>query len=451
MCSTNERGIYPLEKEVVSYIVDLSLSGFTHNPQFYQMKKSSINLLPLLLIILIQISCSSNPSEYTAEERIRQDVEWLASDDRAGRLAGTEYEAAAANYIADRFLQLGLNPEGDSDTYFQQFILEGPLAQSMGVENHISRNVVAGITGNEKPGQFIIVGAHYDGQGHGGTISLNHETADTLHNSADDNASGVAGLMHLAGELSDEPLSKSILFVAFSGEELGLLGSRYFADNLQISPDSILAMINFDMIGRLAEEELTIFGTGTSPQWDEILSETESSGLSVRTNPSGTGASDHSSFHDISIPVLHYFTGTHDDYHRGSDTSDEINADGILAVTGHSLDVLRGLSTIHADEMEFTATESQQQNIMSGDSVTMGVLPDYTYSGEGFRIDGVRDGGAAADAGLKEGDVIMQIGELEIDDIYGYMAALGEFTSGEEIVVKVLRSGEIINLNLTFK
>jgi S1-C subfamily serine protease len=101
--------------------------------------------------------------------------------------------------------------------------------------------------------------------------------------------------------------------------------------------------------------------------------------------------------------------------------------------------------------MEFTATESQQQNIMSGDSVTLGVLPDYTYSGEGFRIDGVRDGGAAADAGLKEGDVIMQIGELEIDDIFGYMAALGEFTSGEEIVVKVLRSGEIINLNLTFK
>ena len=415
------------------------------------MKKFSLNLLSLIVILLIQTSCSSNSGEYTAEEKIQQDVEWLAADERGGRLAGTEHEASAANYIADRFLQLGLNPAGDSDTYFQQFILEGPLAQSMGVENHISRNIVGSIIGSEDPGQFIILGAHYDGQGYGGTISLNVETADSLHNSADDNASGVAGLMHLAGELSEEPLRKSVLFVAFSGEELGLLGSRYFADNLQISTDSILAMVNFDMIGRLAEEELTIFGTGTSPQWDELLSESENSGVTIQTNASGTGASDHSSFHDIGIPVLHYFTGTHDDYHRGSDTSDEINAEGILAVTGHALDLLRDLSTLHADEMEFTATESQQQNIMSGDSVTMGVLPDYTYSGDGFRIDGVRDGGAAAEAGLQEGDVILQMGDFEIIDIYSYMEALGEFTSGEEIVVKVRRSGEIRDLTLTFK
>ncbi|MDZ7755231.1 M20/M25/M40 family metallo-hydrolase [Rhodohalobacter sp.] len=412
------------------------------------MKKFSLTLLTISLTL---ISCSSGSGEFTAEEKIRQDVEWLASDDRGGRLAGSEHEAASANYIADRFLQLGLNPAGDGETYFQQFTLAGPMAQSMGVEDHLSRNVVGTVAGSENPGQVIILGAHYDGQGHGGTISLNHENPDSLHNSADDNASGVAGLMHLAREISEEPLSKSVLFVAFSGEELGLLGSRYFADNLQISPDSVLAMINFDMIGRLTEEELTIFGTGTSSQWDEILSESQESGLNIRTNPSGTGASDHSSFHDIGIPVLHYFTGTHDDYHRGSDTPNKVNADGILAVSEHALGTLRELSAIHADEMDFTATESQQQNIMSGDSVTMGVLPDYTYSGEGFRIEGVRDGGAAAEAGLQGGDVILQMGEIEITDIYGYMEALGEFTSGEEIVVKVRRSGEIKDLTLTFK
>ena len=415
------------------------------------MKKFSLNILPIIFVLLIQSSCISNSGEYTAEEKIRQDVEWLASDDRGGRLAGTEYEASAANYIADRFLQIGLNPAGDSDTYFQQYLLEGPLAQSMGVDNYISRNVVAGITGSENPGQFIIVGAHYDGQGHGGTISLNHETADTLHNSADDNASGVAGLIHLAREISEEPLSKSVLFIAFSGEELGLLGSRYFADNLQISADSILAMVNFDMIGRLAVEELTIFGTGTSSKWDEIMSEAVESGLDIRTNSSGNGASDHSSFHDIGIPVLHYFTGTHDDYHRASDTSDKVNANGILAITEHASGIIRELSNLHADEIDFTATESQQQNIMRGDSVTMGVLPDYTYSGDGFRIDGVREGGAADEAGLREGDVIVQVGEFEIVDINGYMEALGEFTSGEEIVVKVRRSGEIRDLTLTFK
>ncbi|MFO7799065.1 MAG: M20/M25/M40 family metallo-hydrolase [Rhodohalobacter sp.] len=415
------------------------------------MTKFSIKIFCLLTFSFILFSCSSGSEEFTADEGIRQDVEWLASDDRGGRLAGTEHEAFAANYIADRFLQLGLNPEGDSDTYFQHYLLEGPLAQSMGVENYISRNVVAGITGTENTGQFIIVGAHYDGQGHGGTISLNHESADTLHSSADDNASGVAGLMHLARELSEEPLSKSVLFLAFSGEEMGLLGSRYFTDNLQISPDSILAMINFDMIGRLSEEELTIFGTGTSPQWDEILSRAENSGLNIQTNPSGTGASDHSSFHDNGIPVLHYFTGTHDDYHRESDTPDKVNADGIRAVSEHALVTLKEISSIHVDEIDFTATDSQQQNIMSGDSVTMGVLPDYTYSGDGFRIDGVREDGAAAEAGLKAGDVIVQIGEIEIDNIYGYMEALGEFNSGEEIVVKVRRSGEIRDLTLTFK
>jgi len=415
------------------------------------MKKLSLNLLPLLVILLIQTSCGSSQQELTAEEQIQQDVEWLASDERSGRLAGSSAEAASANYISDRFLQLGLEPAGDGDTYFQQFTLDGPMAQSMGVDRHISRNVVARIDGSENPGQFIIVGAHYDGQGHGGTISLNHEEPDTLHNSADDNASGVAGLMHLASELSEEPLSKSVLFVTFSGEELGLLGSRHFADNLQISPDSVLAMINFDMIGRLKDQELTVFGTGTSSQWDKILAEADSSELDIRASSSGTGASDHVSFHDIGIPVLHYFTGTHDDYHRESDTPDKVNAEGIKTISNHALDLISRLSQLEAADMDFAPTASQQTNIMSGDSVTMGVLPDYSYSGEGFRIDGVREGGPADNAGMQEDDVILQMGEIEIADIYAYMEALSEFSKGEEIVVKVRRSGEIVELPLTFR
>ncbi len=407
--------------------------------------------LLLLTIGLTFISCSTSERELTVEERVREDVEWLSSDEMAGRLAGSEQEAIAANYIADRFQQIGVDPFGDSDTYFQQFTLQGPMAQSMGVENYISRNVIGKIEGNEQPGQWIIVGAHYDGQGHGGTISLNHETADTLHNSADDNASGVAGLLYIADKLSERSFNKSVMLIAFSGEELGLLGSRYFTDNFFINRDSVAAMINFDMIGRLTNDELTIFGTGTSPEWEEILNQTSSNGLEIRRNPSGTGASDHAPFHDIGIPVLHYFTGTHDDYHRESDTSDKINTEGIIRITDHAHELMQNLDKVSAGEMEFTPTAPQQSNVMSGDSVTMGVLPDYSYSGDGFRIDGVRDGGPAEIAGLRADDIIIQMGEIEISDIYTYMQALGEFSQGEEIVVKVRRSGEIVELPLTFK
>jgi hypothetical protein len=407
--------------------------------------------LILLTFSLALISCSSGSGEYTAEEQIREDVEWLSSDEMDGRLAGTEQEAIAANYIADRFLQLGLTPAGDQDTYFQQFTLNGPMTQSMGVENHLSRNVVAISEGSTQPSQFIILGAHYDGQGHGSIISMNLDQPDSTHFSADDNASGVAGLLHLAEKLSENPIEKSVMFIAFSGEELGLLGSRYFTERLDVPSDSILAMINFDMIGRLNNEsELTIFGTETSPKWDQILSEIESNDLNIIQNGSGTGASDHVSFHDIGIPVLHFFTGTHDDYHTPGDTPDKINEQGILTLTEYAELLVRKLDELEATAMEFSEKAPQQQSVMSGDSVTMGVVPDYNFSGNGFRLDGVRTGGPADRAGMQTGDIVMQMGEIPVSNIYAYMDALGEFSPGEEIVVKVRRSGEIIELSLTF-
>ncbi len=411
------------------------------------MKNFSLILLTFSLII---ISCSSYSGEYTAEERVRQDVEWLASDERGGRLAGTVHEAEAANYIADRYLQVGLLPAGDSDTYFQQYLLEGPLAQSMNVERHLSRNVVGLIEGAEQPGQYVIIGAHYDGQGFGGAISMNHENPDTLHNSADDNASGVAGLLRLAEQFSDEPPAKSILFVAFSGEEVGLQGSRYFARNLEVEADSVLAMINLDMIGRLNDDELTIFGTGTSPMWDEILTDIEIENVEILSNPSGTGASDHSSFHEISIPALHYFTGSHEDYHRGSDTSDKIDMHGILKITNHAEKVVRSLFDLNASEIEFTPTAPQRESTMDFNSVTLGVIPDYSYSGDGFRVESIRADGPAERSGMEPGDVIIQMGDKPIQDIYDYMDSLADFSKGEEIVVKVRRSEEIVEITVTF-
>ncbi len=407
--------------------------------------------LILLIFSLTLLSCSSDSGEYTVEERIRQDVEWLASDERGGRLAGTVHESEAANYIADRFLQIGLIPGGDRDTYFQQYLLEGPLAQSMNVDRHLSRNVVGVLEGSESPGQYVIIGAHYDGQGFGGAISMNHENPDTLHNSADDNASGVAGLLRLAQQFSDEKPAKSILFVAFSGEEVGLQGSRYFAGNLEVEADSVLAMINLDMIGRLNnDDELTIFGTGTSPMWDEILTDIEIENVEIHHNPSGTGASDHVSFHSINIPVLHYFTGSHEDYHREGDTSDKIDFEGILKVSDHSGRVVKKLFALNPSEIEFTPTAPQRETSMDLNSVTLGVIPDYNYSGEGFRIDGITAGGAAERSEMERGDVIIQMGDYRVQNIYDYMESLGQFRKGEEIVVKVRRSEEIVEITVTF-
>jgi len=221
------------------------------------MKFISLKLFLITFYYGLLISgCSSQSSELTQEEFLQEHIEWLASDELQGRLAGTVHEAESANYIADNFLQYGVLPAGDRGTYFQQFTLSGPMADVMGVDNHLSRNVVGQIEGSEYPGRYIIIGAHYDGQGRGGMISMSHDKEDVIHNSADDNASGTAGLLYLARELAQNPMRTSVKFVAFSGEELGLQGSRHYVDEMEIQKDSVLAMINLDMIGRLDDGPL---------------------------------------------------------------------------------------------------------------------------------------------------------------------------------------------------
>lgn len=403
-----------------------------------------------LLGCLMLAACSISGDPATPPERIQEHINWLAADERNGRLAGSADEAAAANYIADRFEQAGLKPAGDQETYFQHFVLSGPMAQAMELEEKISRNVVGLVEGTASPSQYILVGAHYDGQGYGGIISMDHEQRGTLHNSADDNASGVAGVLHLADRFADRPAEKTVIFAVFSGEELGLQGSRYFAGNLPAGADSILAMINFDMIGRLTDHKLTLFGTGTSPVWNDLLEGMENDSLVIDRNSAGTGASDHASFHEIQVPALHYFTGVHDDYHRETDTPEKINAVGVYRVAGHAERLIRSLAERDAADIEFTEGSGQSRSPMDREGVTLGVFPDYSYTGEGFRIENVRGGGPADRAGIQPGDIMLEIGGITIRDIYGYMDALGNFFSGDEIVVKVRRSGEIIEMPLTF-
>ncbi len=408
-------------------------------------------ILFYLCMFFIITGCDEPVPEGEQTSSIQDHVEWLSHEDQGGRLAGTPGEASAANYIADQFLQSGLLPAGDGGTYFQQFVLDGPIPQAMGAENHISRNVVARIEGSAENDELIIVGAHYDSQGSGGMISMETGEEPVIHPGADDNASGIAGMLWLADYFSDKEPSKDIIFIAFAAEEMGLLGSRYFAEHMQTDPDNVVAMINFDMIGRMNDDNpLTISGTGTAEQWDDILNNISRDTLHITRTPAGSGASDHLSFFEEGIPVLHYFTGTHEDYHRPTDTADKINYNGIRKIAEHAAEVIKVLDDTSAAEMGFIESTDPRSTSFDFEGPTLGVLPDYTYSGPGFRIDGVQENGAAEQAGIQKGDVIVKMGDSEIGDIYDYMESLGEFQQGDEIRITVLRDGDEMELSIRF-
>ena len=408
----------------------------------------SINLF-LICTLCYVIACEQVGDEGSSNGFFREHIEWFSSVEREGRFAGTIHEAEAANYIADLFMAYGLEPGGDEFTYQQQFTLSGPMAQAMNSENVISRNVIGDLIGTEHPNRVIIIGAHYDGQGMGGMISMDHGGELTIHPSADDNASGTAGLLYLARHFSQNPTEHTLRFIAFSGEEMGLLGSRYYAETMVTREDSAMAMINLDMIGRL-DGNLSIFGTGTSDIWEDVLNSVQIESIEVNQVSSGSGSSDHASFYEQGIPVLHYFSGTHSDYHSPTDTADKINYQGMELILDHVKSVVIELDQRNLTEIDFQESTAGQPQMMNRDGATLGVMPDYSFSGDGFRIDGVREGQPGSLGGMEAGDIIVQLGDFPVSDIYSYMEALSEYEKGDRIVVTILRDNREMNIEITF-
>lgn len=401
-------------------------------------------------LLLLFLGCSNEASNEIQPVTLQDDVEWLSDEERKGRLAGSPQEAEAANYISDRFRKYGLEPAGDGNSYVQLFTLRGPMAQAMNSDNLLSRNIVGKIEGEELSNQTIIIGAHYDGQGMGGIVSMEEDVEPRIHPGADDNASGTAALLQLVKHYSENQPRKNILFAAFSGEELGLLGSQYFVDQMEPDNDNIMAMINLDMIGRMTDHKLSIFGTGTSSSWNDILDEISIDSLDVSRVPTGSGASDHASFYSAGIPVLHYHTGAHEDYHRSTDTAEKINYKGIEKVISHVIDVIDKLGGMDAADIDFMESTDPHGATFDFDGPTLGVLPDYSFSGTGFKIEEVRKGEPAELAGIVAGDIIIKMGEIEITDIYDYMNALDEIQQGDELPVTVERDGQEVELIIRF-
>lgn len=381
--------------------------------------------------------------------KISEHIKTLSSDAMQGRGTGKAGEKMAADYIQKQFKKLKLKPLGENKTYLQAFPFKGG-AHGEG-EAGVANNIVGFL--DNKAATTIIIGAHYDhlGMGDQGS-SLDANPQEKIHNGADDNASGVAGVIELARFLTTNTITEknNFLFLCFSGEELGLFGSKYFTEHPTLDLANVNYMINMDMIGRLDPQTkiLMVHGTGTSPVWETLVKKLENDQVKIKTDSSGTGPSDHTSFYLKNIPVLHFFTGSHSDYHKPSDDWDKINYKGeadVLSIIGKVILELNG-----EPKLAFLTTKTKATGTRSAFKVTMGVMPSYSSDVEGLKVDGVTEGKPAQKAGILTGDVIIQMGDLVIKDIQNYMEALGKFEKGQTIPVKVKRGEETITVNVTF-
>jgi hypothetical protein len=309
----------------------------------------------------------------------------------------------------------------------------------------------------------VILGAHLDHLGYGEDNNSRYIGEPAIHNGADDNASGTAALVELARIIKEKTNPKNkkknlleydalrknnYLFIHFSGEELGLYGSKYFTDSPAIDLSKVNYMINMDMIGRLNDSStLTIGGVGTSPVWPEVLPATSAGSFNIKIDSSGTGPSDHTSFYRKNIPVLFFFTGLHRDYHTPMDDADKINFEGETKIIDYIVTLVE--NTAGKGKLAFTKTREQS---MSGSryKVSVGIMPDYTFSGSGVKADAVIDGRPAQKAGMLAGDVIIKLGDFSVSGMESYMQALNKFEKGEKTTVTVKRGNEEKTFPLIF-
>ena len=336
-----------------------------------------------------------------------------------------------------------------------------PISQRVNAEVSLKKeivevpNVLGMIRGSDSvlKDEYIVIGAHFDHLGYGGSGSgsLAPDSA-VVHNGADDNASGTAGILELAEKLSfnKKLLKRSIILMAYNAEEEGLLGSKYYVNNPTIDLSSVIAMINMDMIGRMSDNKVTIGGTGTSPGFETLLNDVnEKNEMQLKMSPEGYGPSDHASFYINDVPVLFFFTGTHENYHKPSDDWEHINAKGEKQIVDLVYDLTIKLSSLDEKPAFTEAGPKEPTQTRRSFKVTFGVIPSYGSQEEGMEIDGAKKEGPAGKAGMKKGDVIIEIGGKEIKNIYDYMYRLGELNPGDEVDVKIKRGEKVLSLKVT--
>ncbi|MFL5613174.1 MAG: M28 family peptidase [Gemmatimonadaceae bacterium] len=388
---------------------------------------------------------------------IYADIAYLASDALEGRGTGTPGNDSAAAYIARRFAAIGLRRVDSS--YAQHFVAHPLPAHNEKPRALATQNVVGLLPGNDPllRGEFVVVGAHFDHLGRSSEGALDPDSKNVIRHGADDNASGTAAVLELARLFSAAPTKRSLLFVAFSGEEMGLLGSEYFVTNSPFPLDSAVAMVNFDMIGRLRDDKLIVYGVATANELPALL-DSANQAVTARSTSSrvpwrdplritalgdGYGPSDHSSFYARNVPVLHFFTDLHEDYHRAGDVVGKINANGEAHVVDVAEAAIRGIAN-RPSRLTFVrrAAPTPIAGSGQGSDVYLGSIPDMSNGNGGLRLTGVRTGSPAEQAGLVAGDVIVEFGGRAVKDLYDFSDALYSHKPGDAVSVVVLRKGD---------
>jgi hypothetical protein len=415
----------------------------------------------ILLGTLLGLASLADPLQAQRPEppRLLDDIRFLSDDRLQGRMTGSLGADSAAAYLARRFSQVGLQPAAGG--WFQSFTVgqEAPAARQAQTGAFIGKNVIGILPGRDPVlrNQTIILGAHYDHLGLGGFGSLDPDSTGLVHNGADDNASGVAALIQVAARLAASPPARTVVFIAFSGEELGLLGSAFYVRQPIYPLASTLAMVNLDMVGRLRNGRLIVYGARSAKEFPALLDSLNwYAGFDLKAQGDGYGPSDHSSFYAAKRPVLHLFTDLHEDYHRTTDDWQKVNYDGLKRVADFSLGLVtalanrtKALTFLELPALAVNQTALTPTSGIPGYGAYLGTVPDMTGTPGGVRLVGVRAGSPAEKAGLRGDDIITRIGSTETPDLQAMTDALRSHKPGEVVDIMVRRGATITTLQAT--
>ncbi|HEU4585811.1 MAG TPA: M28 family peptidase [Gemmatimonadaceae bacterium] len=457
------------------------------------MRISHIRGAALVAAAVLVAGCSSAtgrsvPGHAVLSERtdgdttlLRRDINFLASDALQGRLTGTPGNDSAAAYIARRYELLGLETLTDSSTrdcipvrslarsleketgsqvalktddgaacpapYFQPFDARSVAAAHAGLDTALAtQNVVALIPGTDPSlkKQYVVIGAHFDHLGRLPFGAMDPGAGNAIRPGADDNASGTAAVMELARLFARKPARRSIIVANFSGEELGLLGSQHFVQHPPVPLQSIDAMLNFDMVGRMRDNKLIVYGVSTAEELSDIVdSANVTPPISVAARGDGYGPSDQSSFYAEGIPVLYFFTDLHEDYHRATDVASKIDVADEARIVNFAERIARRIADRPARLTYVRSAPPPQMTQGDGNGAWFGSIPDMSAADVvGVRLMGVTPGSPADKAGVRKGDVVVEFGGMKVKDLYQYTDALRAHKPGDEVEVVVERDGK---------
>ena len=413
------------------------------------MKKILLLVLLLLIGSLISIPEIKATNDDIRVHDFQNHITYLASDELEGRSSGTQGDQLAKDYIVNHFTTAGLPTKRVVEVQ-EHYVYKDRKNKKNKV---LTYNIIATLPGTDDKlkEEYVVVGGHYD--------SVSNKL-DKIHNGADDNASGTSMVLELFEKFAASNTNKrTLIFMAFGGEELGLLGSKYFVNNPTIDLQQVQLMVNLDMVGRLDNEKnLQLGGTLTAVDFDKklepFLNQMENrwqNNLNITELGKGIfKRSDHYSFYLKDIPVLFFFTGLHEDYHGPTDDSNKINYQGMKVISDLVHLIMEEFANT-PEKLVFQPVELEEQSMPVAEiKVTLGVMPDYAHEGEGLKIDAVIDNRPGAKAGMLDGDIVVDIGGTAVKDIYAYMEILSKLDSGSKVEVKVLRNDSEIVLQVQF-